>query len=103
MAEIPIYLGQVIYDQHGLVNGAAINEIAQRRARRRCHTLTNANGEATFVIRGTETTDNPVYFEANLVNLTKFYPYGYSGHCAHQVRRLVLSGATDGLRTQAAG
>ena len=77
VAEIPIYLGQVIYDQHGLVNSAAIVN-GSAPGKTPVSALTNANGEATFVIRGTETTDNPVYFEANLVNLTKFYPYGYS-------------------------
>ena len=27
---------------------------------------------------GTQAADDPVYFEANLVNLGQFYPYGYS-------------------------
>ena len=33
---------------------------------------------ATFVIRGTKASTDPVYFEANLVNDSQFYPYGYS-------------------------
>ncbi|MHB8429047.1 MAG: hypothetical protein ACYDDZ_00765, partial [Acidimicrobiales bacterium] len=39
---------------------------------------TDDRGVATFVIRGTQQTSDPVYFEANLVNGTLFYPYGYS-------------------------
>jgi hypothetical protein len=40
--------------------------------------FTKANGEATFVIKGTQTASDPVYFEANLVNSDEFFPYGYS-------------------------
>jgi hypothetical protein len=77
VSEIPVYLGQVIYDQHGLVNSAAvINQSAPGKTP--VSALTDSNGVATFVIRGTQVTNNPVYFEANLVNFSQFYPYGYS-------------------------
>jgi hypothetical protein len=77
VSQIPVYLGQVIYDQHGLINSAAtINGSAPGKTP--VSAITDANGVATFVIRGTQTTGNPIYFEANLVNFTQFYPYGYS-------------------------
>jgi hypothetical protein len=77
VSEIPVSLGQVIYDQHGLINSSAsIN--GSPSGRTPVSAITNRNGMATFVIRGTEVTANPVYFEANLVNLQRFYPYGYS-------------------------
>jgi len=76
-AEVPVYLGQVIYDQQGLVFGQAIinqGQIGQTPV----VAFTNAQGVATFVIRGTQASADPVYFEANLVNQHLFYPYGYS-------------------------
>ena len=33
---------------------------------------------ATFVVRGTQASADPVYFEANLVSAGQFYPFGYS-------------------------
>jgi hypothetical protein len=33
---------------------------------------------ATFTIHSPVAGSDPVYFEANLVNPTSFYPYGYS-------------------------
>ncbi len=77
VSQIPIYFGQVIYDQHGLVDSTAtVNGSAPGKTP--VEAITNGNGVATFVVRGTQSTNNPIYFEANLVNFTQFYPYGYS-------------------------
>jgi len=74
---IPVYLGQVIYAQQGLEFGeAAIN--GDQPGVTPVSALTDASGRAKFVIRGTVATGDPVYFEANLVNGTQYYPYGYS-------------------------
>ncbi|MHB8497909.1 MAG: hypothetical protein ACYDES_07945 [Acidimicrobiales bacterium] len=76
-AGVPVYLGQVIYGQQGLVFGQAIinqGQVGQTPV----VAYTDDQGVATFVIRGTQQTSDPVYFEANLVNGTLFYPYGYS-------------------------
>ena len=74
---IPVYLGQVIYAQKGLEYGEAIINSGQP-GQTPVSSLTNSNGVATFTIRGTQATPDPVYFEANLVNSQHFYPYGYS-------------------------
>jgi uncharacterized membrane protein len=74
---VPVYLGQVIYDQQGLVFGQAVinqGQVGQTPV----VAFTNSDGVATFVVRGTQTSQDPVYFEANLVNQRLFYPYGYS-------------------------
>lgn len=74
---VPVYLGQVIYAQQGsLLSQARIN--GSPAGQTPVAAYTNANGVATFVIRGTNAPANPVYFEANLVNGTQFFPYGYS-------------------------
>ncbi len=76
-AGVPVYLGQVIYGQQGLVFGQAIinqGQIGQTPV----VAYTDADGVATFVVRGTQVTADPVYFEANLVDARQFYPYGYS-------------------------
>jgi hypothetical protein len=76
-AGVPVYLGQVIYGQQGLVFGQAIinqGQIGQTPV----VAFTDGNGVATFVVRGTQSTTDPVYFEANLVDPRQFYPYGYS-------------------------
>jgi uncharacterized membrane protein len=76
-AGVPIYLGQAIYAQAGLQYGDAIinsGNVGQTPI----SALTNANGVATFTIRGTTASTNPVSFEANLVNIQHFFPYGYS-------------------------
>jgi len=76
-AGIPVYLGQVIYAQQGLlfseatVNGGPPGENP-------VIVPTNKQGEVRFTIVGTIATADPVYFEANLVNNTNFYPFGYS-------------------------
>ena len=76
-AGVPVYLGQVIYGQQGLVFGQAIinqGQVGQTPV----VAYTDADGVATFVVRGTQVTADPVYFEANLVDPRQFYPYGYS-------------------------
>jgi hypothetical protein len=77
VSQIPIYLGQVIYDQHGLIFSSAVVN-GSPPGRTPVAALTNKEGVATFAIQGTQAANNPVYFEANLVNFTRFYPYGYS-------------------------
>jgi hypothetical protein len=77
MAGVPVYLGQIVYAQSGLVYGEAIINGGQP-GQTPVSALTNAHGVATFTIIGTHASRNPVYFEANLVNSTNFYPYGYS-------------------------
>ncbi len=74
---VPIYLGQIIYAQRGLEYGQArIN--GGFPGQTPVSTPTNADGQSTFVIRVTSAPSDPIYFEANLVNDTYFYPYGYS-------------------------
>ncbi len=76
-AGIPVYLGQISYTQQGLVFGEAVinrGQIGQTPVEAK----TNSEGVATFVVTGTQSSINPVYFEANLVNSQAFYPYGYS-------------------------
>jgi uncharacterized membrane protein len=74
---IPIYLGQVIYEQTGLeLSEAVVNAHAPGQTPVAAHT--NSKGVATFTIVGTQAGANPVYFEANLVSAKDFYPYGYS-------------------------
>jgi hypothetical protein len=74
---IPIYMGQITYAQRGIIFSEAIinqSQVGQTPV----SALTNSSGQASFVIRGTQVSNNPVYFEANLVNATQFFPYGYS-------------------------
>lgn len=74
---VPVYLGQIIYDQAGLEYGqASINGRPQGQTP--VTAFTNASGAATFRISGTVATSDPVSFEANLVNAARLYPYGYS-------------------------
>jgi hypothetical protein len=76
-ANVPVYLGQVIYAQSGLqFSQAVINQGQPGQTPVRA--LTNSEGVATFTIHSPAGNANPVYFEANLVNPTSFYPYGYS-------------------------
>jgi uncharacterized membrane protein len=74
---VPIYMGQITYAQRGLIYSEAIvnqGQIGQSPV----SALTDRSGQATFVIRGTQVSNDPVYFEANLVNQSQFFPYGYS-------------------------
>jgi len=74
---VPIYLGQIIYAQRGLLYAQAIINGGQP-GETPVSATTDSGGVATFVIQGTQTSADPVYFEANLVNGQQFYPYGYS-------------------------
>ena len=76
-AGIPVYLGQIVYAQTGLVFGEAIINGSQP-GQTPVNAVTNAAGVATFTIIGTHASADPVYFEANLINSKNFYPYGYS-------------------------
>lgn len=76
-ADVPVYLGQVIYDQRGLIlSEAAVN--GRSPGQTPVEALTGPGGSATFRIVGTQATSDPVSFEANLVSATHYYPYGYS-------------------------
>lgn len=76
-ANMPVYLGQIIYDQSGLIlSEARVNGSSPGQTPVRAYT--NADGVATFTIVGTQSGTDPVYFEANLVNSRSFYPFGYS-------------------------
>lgn len=73
----PVSLGQIIYGQGGLQYSEAVvnhGNIGETPVQAR----TNGQGVATFTIRGTQASTNPVYFEANLVNPQQHYPFGYS-------------------------
>ena len=77
VANVPVYLGQVIYDQRGLeYSEAVINSAPEGRTP--VEAFTNAEGVATFTIGSAAANIDPVYFEANLVKAGQFYPYGYS-------------------------
>ena len=76
-AAVPVYLGQIIYAQQGLQFAQAfINNGLEGQTP--VEALTDKHGAATFKIRCPVGGRDPVYFEANLVNPTYFYPYGYS-------------------------
>jgi len=77
IAGIPVYLGQVIYAQRGVEQGTAIIN-GSLQGTPTVESLTDANGVATFTVTGTRATSDPLYLEANIVNNTYFYPYGYS-------------------------
>jgi len=76
-AGIPVYLGQVSYTQHGLVfTQAVINNSAEGATP--VEAATNSDGVATFRVTNAAPSLDPVYFEANLINGSSSYPYGYS-------------------------
>lgn len=74
---VAVYLGQVTYTQQDLVLSDAVIS-GDPAGTTPVAASTNAHGVATFVVRGTSASINPVCFEANLVNGTQFSPYGYS-------------------------
>jgi hypothetical protein len=87
-ANVPVWLGQVIYAQGGTIpSEATINK--GYGGQTPIHALTNAQGIATFTIRLSSPTvpHAPVYFEANLVKSTSAYPYGYSPILAVRFRK----------------
>jgi hypothetical protein len=72
-----VYLGQVIYAQGGTqISQAFINR--GHGGQTPVSALTNAQGVATFTIRSPVVPNDPIYFEANLVQSGSAYPYGYS-------------------------
>jgi uncharacterized membrane protein len=77
IAQLPVYLGQVIYAQRGLLfSEAVINGSPEGQTP--VAARTNVNGVATFSISSPVGGSNPDYFEANLVQPSSGYPYGYS-------------------------
>jgi hypothetical protein len=77
VANLPVYLGQVIYAERGLQFSEAIvngNPEGQTPVEAR----TSSDGVATFQVSSPVGGGNPVYFEANLVRSGTGYPYGYS-------------------------
>ncbi len=77
VADVPVYLGQVIYAQRGLQFSQAIINQGQP-GQTPVQALTSAAGVATFTIHSPVSGTDPVYFEANLVKPGSYYPYGYS-------------------------
>jgi len=76
-AGVPVFLGQIIYAQRGLLYASAsINGSAPGATP--VEELTNPAGIATFVVVDRTSEPDPVSFEANLVSSSGFYPYGYS-------------------------
>jgi uncharacterized membrane protein len=81
VANVPVFLGQVIYSEGGtdfsqaVINNSAIGATPVQA-------LTNPQGVATFAVQVPQsqalTTHDPSYFEANLVKPSSGYPYGYS-------------------------
>jgi uncharacterized membrane protein len=76
-AGVPIFLGQIIYAQAGL-EYATVRINDHRQGQTPVTATTNADGAATFVLRATDASSDPVYFEANLVSAARGYPFGYS-------------------------
>jgi len=76
-ADVPVYLGQIIYAQRGLLYASATVN-GSLPGQTPVEALTNAQGVATFTIQDLTPEPDPVYFEANLVNSQSYYPYGYS-------------------------
>jgi uncharacterized membrane protein len=90
VANVPVYLGQVIYGQSGtqtseatIVSGTMDGNEGQTPVT----ALTNAQGVAVFTINSKIVSHDPVYFEANLVKDNSAYPYGYSPILAVRFRR----------------
>ncbi len=77
VANLPVFLGQVIYAERGLqFSQAVINGSLEGQTP--VEARTNAGGVATFTVSSPVGGSNPVYFEANLVKPDSGYPYGYS-------------------------
>jgi uncharacterized membrane protein len=85
-ADVPVYLGQVIYAQRGLEFSQTIINHGQP-GQTPVEALTNSRGVATFTISSPVGGGDPVYFEANLVKPGQSYPYGYSPILAVRFRR----------------
>ena len=87
-ANVPVWLGQVIYGQSGTIpSEATINN--GYGGQTPVSALTNDQGVATFTItlRSPVVPHAPVYFEANLVKSGSDYPYGYSPILAVRFRK----------------
>ncbi len=84
LSGIKIYFSQIVYGQQGLLPGYAViysntdNEYAKYLGTSPVYGITNSSGQVEFYIVGKTVFRDPVYFEADLVNSTKLYPYGYS-------------------------
>ena len=87
-ANVPVWLGQVIYGQSGTIpSEATIN--TGYGGQTPISARTNAQGVATFTVtlRSPVVPHTPVYFEANLVKSGSDYPYGYSPILAVRFRK----------------
>ncbi len=84
LSKVKIYFSQIIYGQNGLLPGNAViyskddNSLTKYQGTSPVYALTNSTGQATFYIEGRTLFRDPLYFEANLVSSTKYYPFGYS-------------------------
>ena len=86
-ANVPVYLGQVIYAQGGTQPSEAYHQQREHEGETPVEALTNAQGVAVFTITSTVPEHDPVYFEANLVKSNSAYPYGYSPILAVRFRK----------------
>ncbi len=76
-AGVPVYLGQVVYAQRGLLYASSsVNRSAPGATP--VEELTGPGGVATFRIVERTAVADPISFEANLVSTSGFFPYGYS-------------------------
>ena len=83
----PVYLGQIIYSQKGLIYSEAIingSQVGQTPI-----ASYTKDGVATFVVRGTVATDDPVYFEANLIKFEPVLPLRLLRDRADQIREVI--------------
>jgi len=73
---VPIYLGQVVYDQDGLYAGESrINDNTEGKSP--VMALTNSDGVASFTVAVSQVQSKPIYFQAFIQPNSQF-PYGYS-------------------------
>ena len=77
-AHVPVYLGPDHLRPARACSPARPSSTTSLEGQTPVVALTNAQGVATFRISSPTVSDDPVYFEANLVNPDPLYPYGYS-------------------------
>jgi uncharacterized membrane protein len=85
VAGVPVYMGQIIYAQHGIQLAHAIISVASTGftglpGETPVAGYTDGDGAVTFELVGTVAGTDPTYFEANLQASRGLndYPYGYS-------------------------
>jgi uncharacterized membrane protein len=75
-AGVKVFLGQVVYAEEALVPGeASINGAPEGQTP--VEAVTDANGNATFIVRGVQAQSDPVYFQGWIDDAGQV-PHGYS-------------------------